>query len=452
MGRSPCCTWTSTEVWLSGGGGEDLALARGNGRVPGNQHGGHASQSLDAQRKGSDVQEQDVLDLSSQDAGLDGRSHAHDLVRIDALVRLLAEEVSDDLVHSGYPRGAADQNHFVHLPGIHVGVGQGLAAGRHGPLQQVLHQPLEPRPGQFQVQVLGAAGVGRDERQIDVGLLGRGEFGLGLFRRLLQSLQGHLVPGKIDSLVLLELVDHPVDEPLVDVVAPQVRVTVGGLDLDDPLADLQDRDVEGAAAEVENGYGLVCLLFQTVRQRGGSRLIHQPQNLQAGDLSGVLGGLPLRVVEVGRNGDDGLVHTFAQILLGGGSELLKDHGRHLGRRVILSPQLHPSVAIVGGADPVGDHPDLFAHFVELAPHETLDGVGGVLGVGDGLALGHLTHQPLAALGDGDDGSGRAAAFLVGDDGRLVPLHHRHHGVRGSQIDTDDFRHFGLPPACLCAND
>jgi hypothetical protein len=45
----------------------------------------------------------------------------------------------------------------------------------------------------------------------------------------------------------------------------------------------------------------------------------------------------------------------------------------------------------------GHHLHLVAHFVVAAAHEALDGENGVLRVGDGLALGHLPHQPLAAL-------------------------------------------------------
>jgi hypothetical protein len=36
-----------------------------------------------------------------------------------------------------------------------------------------------------------------------------------------------------------------------------VVVTAGGLDLDDAVADLQQRDVEGAATEVEDQDGLL---------------------------------------------------------------------------------------------------------------------------------------------------------------------------------------------------
>jgi hypothetical protein len=81
---------------------------------------------------------------------------------------------------------------------------------------------------------------------------------------------------QVDALVLLELLEQPVDDPLVDVVAAEVGVAVGRLDLDDALADLEDRDVEGAAAEVVDRDRLVLLLVQAVGQRRGGRLVDQP--------------------------------------------------------------------------------------------------------------------------------------------------------------------------------
>ena len=80
---------------------------------------------------------------------------------------------------------------------------------------------------------------------------------------------------EVDALVLLELVEQPVDDPLVDVVAAEVGVAVGGLDLDHALADLEDRDVEGAAAEVVDGDRLVLLLVEAVGERRGGRLVDE---------------------------------------------------------------------------------------------------------------------------------------------------------------------------------
>jgi hypothetical protein len=58
--------------------------------------GEHAAQRLDAQRQRGHVEQQHVLDVALQHAGLDRRAHGDDLVRVDALVRLLAEELLHD--------------------------------------------------------------------------------------------------------------------------------------------------------------------------------------------------------------------------------------------------------------------------------------------------------------------------------------------------------------------
>jgi hypothetical protein len=80
---------------------------------------------------------------------------------------------------------------------------------------------------------------------------------------------------------------------LVDVVAAEVRVAVGGDDLDDVVADLEDRDVEGAAAEVVDRDDLVLLLVEAVGERRGRGLVDDALDLEAGDAAGVLGGLAL---------------------------------------------------------------------------------------------------------------------------------------------------------------
>ena len=96
----------------------------------------------------------------------------------------------------------------------------------------------------------------------------------------------------------------------VEVVAAEVGVAVDRRHFEDAVADVEDRDVERAAAEVEDGDLLVLLLVEAVGERGGGRLVEDAQDLEPGDLAGVLGRLALGVVEVGGDGDDGLV-TFS---------------------------------------------------------------------------------------------------------------------------------------------
>ena len=235
--------------------------------------------------------------------------------------------------------------------------------------------------------------------------------------------------------------DDPVDDALIEVVAAEVRVAVGRLDLDDAFADFEDRDVERAAAEVVDGDRLVLLLVEAVGERRGGRLVDDAHHLEAGDLAGVLGRLPLRVVEVRGHGDDRLGDRLTEVLLRGLLQLLQDHRGDFGRRVFLAvaPSTRAS-PFAAAHDAVRHHLHFFGDLVELAAHEPLDREDGVLGIGDGLALGDLADEPLAGLCEGHDRRRQPAAFGVGDDDRLAAFHDGDDGVGGAQVDADDFAH------------
>jgi hypothetical protein len=157
---------------------------------------------------------------------------------------------------------------------------------------------------------------GGDERQIDLRRHRRGELDLRLLGRLVQALERHPVGREVDPLVLLELGDHPVDDGLVEVVAAEVVVARGRLHLEDALAELEDGDVERAAAEVEDEDRLIgALLVEPIGERRRRRLVDDAQDVQTGDRACVLGRLTLGVVEVRRDGDDRVGHLLAQVAL-----------------------------------------------------------------------------------------------------------------------------------------
>ena len=169
--------------------------------------------------------------------------------------------------------------------------------------------------------------VRRDEGKIDVGLGGARQLDLGLLGRVLEALQRQPILAQVDAVFLFELVGQIIDDALVEILAAEKGIAVGRLDLEHAVADLEDGNVERAAAEIVDGDLAGSLFLQPIGERGRGRLVDDAKDLEASDLAGVLGGLALGIVEIGRNRDDGLRDLAAEIGFGGFLHLGEDEAR-----------------------------------------------------------------------------------------------------------------------------
>ena len=205
---------------------------------------------------------------------------------------------------------------------VEPGVGDHLLRRADRPLEQVRRQLEQLRARELHVEVLRALG---DERQVDLRRHRRGELDLRLLGGVVEPLERDRVLREVGAVVLLELRDEPVDDGLVEVVAAEVVVARRRLHVERPVAELEHGHVERAAAEVEDEDRLVGLLVEAVRERGGRRLVDDAEDVEAGDLAGVLRRLALGVVEVRGDGDDGVRDLLAEVRLRVRLELLEDH-------------------------------------------------------------------------------------------------------------------------------
>ena len=238
--------------------------------------------------------------------------------------------------------------------------------------------------------------------------------------------------------MFLEFADEVLEDGVVEVLAAEEGVAVGGADLEDARLHLENGDVEGAAAEIVDGHEQVLLVVEAEGERGRRRLVDHAQHVEAADLAGVLGRLTLRVVEVGRHRDDGILDRCAQIGLGRLLHLGEHEGADLTRRVHLAHGLDPGVAVARLDDLERDALHLFLHLrvLEAATDETLRRVERVLRIGDRLALGWRAHQALAVLAEGDHRRCGAHALGVLDHSGRAALHHSHARVGRAQVDAD----------------
>jgi hypothetical protein len=391
-----------------GGGGEGLGLLGGNSGVAVDQTGENTAESLNTERQRGDIEKEEVSDLSRKDTTLDRGTDGNSLIGVDGLGGVTAEDALDGLSDLGHTGHATNEDDILDVLGLEAGILEGLADGVNGPRDEGLDQTLELSAGHLGVDVLRAGSVGGDEGKVDVGLEGRRQLNLGLLGGLTDTLDGHAVAREVDALLGLELLDKVTDEGDVEVLTTKVSVTVGGLDLEYTAGDLKNGDIESTSAKIVDSDNAVVLL-KTVGKSSGGRLVNHTHDVKTRDLTGVLGGLTLLVVEVGRDSDNGVLQGLANKGLSGLLHLSEDETTDLRRRVLLALGLEPCVAVAVLDNLVGNLLDVLLDLSvgELATDKTLGGEESVLGVDNGLTLGSNTDKTLAFLCETDDRGGCA---------------------------------------------
>ena len=279
------------------------------------------------------------------------------------------------ILYSRNTCGTAYQQYLAKLGSCNACILQRCLNRSCGTLYQIVGQLVEFCSCQVHIEMLRSLSGCCDERKVDVGCGCAGKLLLRLLCGLFQSLHSHLVTGQVYALGALELCKHVIYNLLIEVVAAQTVVACGSQNLDNAVANLDDRYIEGTAAQVVYHDLLLFLIVQAVCQRCRGRLVDDTLYVQARNLTCVLGCLSLRVVEVCRYGNNCLGNLLAQIVLCVCFQLLQNHSGNLLRSVLLSVDVY---------------------FV-IGTHLSLNRRNGFLGVGNCLTLCRLAYQSLACL-------------------------------------------------------
>ena len=404
-------------------GGEDLGLLGGDGGVAGNELGHHTTSSLDTNGKGSNIEEQNLVgrlgrSVARENGSLDGSTVGNSLIRVDGLVGLLTiEVVGNELLDTGDTGGTTDKDNLVNLRLVDLGVSEDTVNRLDSGTEQVLAQLLETSTGD------GSVEVDTLEERVDLnrGLSGGRESTLGTLASSAETTQSTAVGRKILLVLALELVDEVVDETVIEVLTTQVSVTSSRLDLEDTLLDGQEGHIEGTTTKIEDEDVALTLdlLVKTVGNGSGGRLVDDTENVEAGNETGVLGSLTLRVVEVGGDSNDSVVDSTTKVGLSGLTHLDEDHGRDLLGSESLSLALELNLdnrlaTLVNDLEREVLHVSLNLGVGKLATDEALgveDGVGRVHG---DLVLGGITNETLG-VGEGNERGSGAVTLIVGNN-------------------------------------
>merc|ERR1712216_680473 len=319
------------------GGREGLGLLGGNHSVAADQLREHATDSLDTQRQGSHVEQEKVrrllATLTRQDAALHSRTVRNGLIRVDALVGLLAVEVVlQKLLHLGDTGRSTNEHKLVDLVLLQRGIIENLLDRAKGLLEEVHAQLLELGTGD------GLRQVGAVEEALDLNalLVGVGERALGTLDLAAKLCERLLVLRSILAGLLLEKLEHIVQNATIEVLTTQVSVAVGGDHLKHTVVDGQERHIERATTKVKNkDILLAALVVKAIGNSGSRGLVDDAEHVQAGDGASVLRSLALSVVEVRGHSHNGILDLLAKESLCDLLHLCEHHGRHLLGRVRL---------------------------------------------------------------------------------------------------------------------
>lgn len=273
------------------------------------------------ERQGTDIEQEKVGglgrgSLAREDTSLDGSTVGNGLIGVDALLKLLTvKEIGQKLLDLGNTGRTTNQDDLVNLGLLDASILENLSDRLKGARESLGVQVFETSTGDGHGEVLTI-----EERvNLDGGLGTAGQGTLGTLASSSKSSQGtgitaHVLLGLAGKLFLAV-----VEQVGVEILTTQMGVTSGSLDSEDTTLDVEKRHIESTTTKiVDQDVALLLRLAraQTVGNGGSGGLVNDTEDIETRNGTGVLGSLTLVVVEVGGDGDDGLLDLLAKLGLG----------------------------------------------------------------------------------------------------------------------------------------
>lgn len=311
------------------GGGEDLGLASRDVGVAGNDLGHDTTGGLDTESQGVDISEKDTSGslLTRQDTTLNSGAESDSLIGVDTLGSLLTAKVllekSLDLGNTG---GTTDKDDIVDVRLLDLGILDDLLDGLESALEEIHVELLKLGPGEGLGEVLAVM----ESLNFNPGGHLAGQGTLGLLNLTLELAHGLEVLGDVDVVLLVVELGEVVDDTVIEILTSEMSITGSSLDLEETVLDGEEGDIESTSTEiVDDDLALITLLVKTVGKGSGGGLVDNAEDVETGNDTGILGGLALVVVEVGRDGDDGVGDGLAEVGLSNLLHLAENHGGDL---------------------------------------------------------------------------------------------------------------------------
>src|SRR3989344_8239429 len=127
--------------------------------------------------------------------------------------------------------------------------------------------------------------IRRNKRNAYFGLGDARQLNFCLFCRVLQTLHRLAVAFQVDSLLFFELLQKPLNQNLVKIIAAEVSVAVCSQNFKNPVSNFQNRNVKSSATQIVNQNLFIGLFIKSICKRGSRRLVDYSFNFESSNLT-----------------------------------------------------------------------------------------------------------------------------------------------------------------------
>ena len=124
-------------------------------------------------------------------------------------------------------------------------------------------------------------------------------------------MEGTRISLNINVIGFLEKLNEMVSDSLIEIFTTKMGITSSGEHFEDTVVDGQDGNIKGTTTEIEHNNVLFILLVETVGNSGSRWLIDNTKNFKSSNSTGIFGGLSLRIIEIGGDGNDGVLDILS---------------------------------------------------------------------------------------------------------------------------------------------
>jgi len=145
-----------------------------------------------------------------------------------------------------------------------------------------------------------------------------------------ESSHSSWVVSDIDLSLVEEFTSAVFEEFLIEIFSTEMGITSSGFDFEDTVINSEDGYIESTTTKIEDkDISLLVITFlffiKTISDSSGGWFIDDSLNGESSNLTSILGGLSLGVIEISRDGDNSIFDLFVEMRLSDLSHLSEDH-------------------------------------------------------------------------------------------------------------------------------